>query len=130
MSFRKQDSEHLEDFMKRTEKTISGCMQTHHILTWDVQARRNIFKWGGWRARLQQHDPNRMTLAVLLHKNWEWLRTIAEANGGRQLHGRYLKTWRWESLLYNYAAENMPGCRWFDIVQDPHRWNAIVQSGQ
>ncbi len=83
--------EDLETFMKRTETAITSAMIRHHIVSWDVYARRLVFKWAGWVARLRTFGPRRLTLSVLRHKNYKWLRDIQDSNNGRQLHGRILK---------------------------------------
>ena len=112
--FFRGEEETIEMFMSRTNEIITSTMISHGMTSWDVIVRRNVFKWAGWVARLAYFDEDRITLKVLRHKNWEWLSVIAAQNKGRQLHGRILKTWRWERLLYSYVNENYPGQSWFD----------------
>ncbi len=128
MCFKKYDTEDLARFMQRTESMISNIIDRHNVISWDTLARRFIFRWAGWVARLEHHDPQRITLAVLRHKNWDWISLIASQNRGRQLHGRYLHTWRWEKLLYKFAEENFPGQKWSDLALDASSWIAIVNT--
>ena len=113
-----RDTEVLETFMSRTNRFVNDLMGREGLLTWDIMVRREVFKWAGWVARLRTFDWSRITLHVLLHKNWEWLQTIAMQNNGRQLHGRRLKIWRWEALIYTFFRENHPSTLWFELAQD------------
>ena len=128
MRFKKEEAEDLDHFMRRTERSISNIIECHNVLSWDVLARRNIFKWAGWTARLFKYDPNRITLSVLEHKNLKWIMNIASQNRGRQLHGKYLHTWRWESLVYKYFEENYPGTDWCEVAQSADDWHEIVKN--
>ena len=128
--FKKTDSEDMEAFMRRTNKVISEVMDRQGILSWDILVRREVFKWAGWVARLNVFDPSRITLHVLLHKNWDWLRVIADQFNGRQLHGRRLKVWRWEALVYKFFDENFPGTSWIQAAQDKSEWEDLVQTIQ
>ena len=72
-------TEGIEDFMKRTDYSISTILERDDIISWDIYARRLVFKWAGWIARLQTFDPHRITLAVLRYKNFKRLpRTTTE----------------------------------------------------
>ncbi len=126
MCFKKNAEEDLETFMKRTETAITSAMIRHHIVSWDVYARRLVFKWAGWVARLQTFDPRRLTLSVLRHKNYKWLRVIQDSNNGRQLHGRILKVWRWETLLHSFFLENYPLEDWEEVALNKDRWTQVV----
>ena len=126
MKFSKPEEEGIQDFMKRTNTSITNIMQRLHILSWDVYARRSIFKWAGWVARLKHFDPSRVTLKVMLHRNLEWLQGIKEQNSGRELHCRYIKVWRWETLVWNWCRENVGAQSWMQLAEDPETWNAIV----
>ena len=126
--FKKTDSEDMEMFMRRTNRVINDIMERHNLVAWDVLIRREVFKWAGWVARLSIFDPTRITLHVLLHKNWAWLQVIADQFNGRQLHGRKLKVWRWDALIYRFFDENYPGTSWMQAAQDNTEWNNIVQS--
>ena len=126
LRFSRGENEELQPFMQRTNGVISSIMDSYGIISWDSTVRRNVFKWAGWVARLAFHDEQRITLIILRQKDWFWISIIASHNGGRQLHGRILKTWRWERLLYSYAAENYPKQSWFDLAQDPISWSKIT----
>ena len=83
-----------------------------YVITWDLLVGRELFKWAGLAAILHS----------LLHKNWERIQTIASQFNGRQLHGRRLKVWRWEALIYDYFRENHPGITWISVGQDNFEW--------
>jgi len=104
--FELQGTEDLQ--MSRTNQFVNDLMQREGILTWDMMTRGEVFKWAGWVARLLTFDSFRITLHVLLHENWEWLQTIAIQNNGRQLHGRCLKIWCWEALIYSLVVREQP----------------------
>ena len=123
---RKRELESIEDYMRRAESAVSNAMHRYQILSWDSWARRTIFRWAGWVARLQFFDADRLTLAVLRHKNIKWLRLIQDQNHGSQLHGRCLRVWRWETMLWNFFAENSPGESWEEIALDSERWKSYV----
>ena len=126
IGFRKREEEGVESYMRRAESVVTAAIEAHRIIPWDVYARRLVFKWSGWVARLQIFDKERLTLAVARHKNLKWLQTIKAANRGRELHGRYLKVWRWESLVFSFFKENFPGEEWEQVAQDAERWRVIV----
>ena len=107
---------------------MNDLMEREGLLGWDIMIRREVFKWAGWVARPGTFDCSRITLHILLHKNWEWLQTIAMQNGGRQLHGRCLKVWRWEALIYRFFRENQANISWFELAQDSYEWTQIVQT--
>ena len=126
IGLKKYETEDLETYMRRAETAVTAAMHRHRILSWDIYARRVIFRWAGWVARLQTFDKHRLTLAVLHHKNLKWLQLIKDNNGGRELHGRYLRVWRWETVVHNFFAENAPGEHWEKIALDDSRWSAFV----
>ena len=84
----------------------------------------------GWVARLAVFDPSRITLHVLLHKKSDWLRVIADQFNGRQLHGRRLKVWKWEALVYKFFNKTFPGIPWIQAAQDQSGWEILVQTIQ
>ncbi len=126
LRFTKPDEEGIQDFMQRTNTTITNIMSIHRVVSWDIYARRTVFKWAGWLARLQFFDPERITLKVLLHRNLDWLQRIKDHNRGRELHCRYIKVWRWETLIWNFCRENFEGSMWQQLAEDPDSWNSIV----
>ena len=117
-------SEHYKVSASTTKELTSTNMHCA------ILVRREVFKWAGWVARLNVFDPSRITLHVLLHKNWDWLRVIADQFNGRQLHGRRLKVWRWEALVYKFFDENFPGTSWIQAAQDKSEWEDLVQTIQ
>ena len=128
MRFTKLEDEDIEGFMQRTNHQITAVYETYRLISWDVLVRRSVFKWAGWTARLYQHDASRLTLRILRQKDWRWISLVAAQNGDRQLHGRILKTCRWERLIYTYTAENFPGQNWFDLAQDVGTWGGIANN--
>ncbi len=120
IGFTRSDTESLDEFMERSNGTIKRLLNQHSIDRWDFLAHRAIYTWAGWMARLALYDPARLTLAILNHQNWAYIKRIADANGGRQLHGRILRTWRWERPLHKYRED------WQSIALDADRWNALL----
>ena len=118
------DSESLEDFMIRTNSKIKHLLCHHDIDRWDYVSHRNVFKWGGWLARLSVHDPNRLTYRVFRHKDWNWIQlSVAAFNKGRQLHCRRLHTWRWERPIFKAL-----GLDWHSLAADKEEWEAQLDS--
>lgn len=78
-------------------------------------------------ARLSFFDSGRLTLKILQHKDLEWLQTIKDDNNGRELHCRYIKVWRWETVLFNYMRENHPDDKWLFLAQDKERWREMTE---
>ncbi len=72
---------------------------------------------------MKQYEPNRETVQFLRYKNWEELQVFASQNGGRQHHGRYLRTWRWEKPLYKFFEGNG---NWEEAAQNLEAWEASV----
>ena len=124
----KNDGETIDEYMRRTEAAISGLMVRHRVKPWDTVARQAVFKWAGWVARLGQLDNKRLTYAVLQHKNLKWVYQIAAQNAGRQMHGRYIRTWRWESILQRHFDVSQNGTYWQDSARDYEVWQGIVSN--
>ncbi len=95
----------------------------HGLQDWDASYLNHVYKWGGWLARLRLHDVDRITFAVLQHKNWSWISTIAAANNGRQQHCRILCTWRWERFLYKFVGDH-----WMQLAEDKDLWHNAIPS--
>ena len=55
--------------------------------------------FAGHVARIQAYDQGRLTVEPLHWINKKWIDIVAASNGGRQLHCRKLKVWRWERTL-------------------------------
>ena len=112
--------EEKADYMIRVNRKINHLRQLHEIPRWDKVYYRSVYSWAGHVARISQYDPARATFRVLRFKCWKWIQDIAAANGGSQLHGRRLRTWRWERHLYQYY----PSSDWQVAVQDKENWNS------
>ena len=117
LKFSRPEGELTEDFMRRTNSSIKHLVTNHNVAGWDVLAHRAVHRWAGKLVQIEASDPTRITSVVFNHRDWAWIQTIAVQNGGRQLHGRYLKTWRWERPLYKYH-----GNEWRTIARDTELW--------
>ena len=120
LSFYRPPGEDMATFMERTNGIIKNLMQLHQIERWDLTARRYIFKWGSWLARLEQLDPERLTGWFFIFKDWCWIQKITRDNQGRQLHCRKLRTWRWERPFYKILGEHWPA-----IARDKEKWDEM-----
>ena len=118
LHFTRDEYETADFVMERTNRTIKGLIQHLNAETWDLAYHRNVFKFGAWLARLSDFDPSRVTYHVFKHKDWRWIRKIARANSNSQLHGRKLRTWRWERPLYVCAGEHWP-----DLAMNEEQWD-------
>eukprot|EP00973_Karenia_brevis_P004047 556931-Karenia_brevis.AAC.1 len=96
LHFKRRSEESMDDFMSRTNGTIKRLPILHGRVTWDRLVHREVFKWAGWLSRLYLDSQLRISRVVFRHKDWNWIQQIASQNNGRQLHCRYLRTWRWE----------------------------------
>ena len=105
LRFKKAEEENIEDFMHRTNRTITNLMTNHRVKLFDALSHRAVFRWAGYLARTSFLFPSRWTTIVFKHKDWAWIQVVARENHGSQLHGRHLKTWRWERPLYRYFGE-------------------------
>jgi hypothetical protein len=124
MFFKKREEESLEDFFERTNGSIKRILSLHRFRTWDQTAHFEVHKWAGCLARIVLTDPHRYSYCVFAYKDWNWIQnTIARQNRGRQLHGRYLRTWRWERPLYNFYGQN-----WQDRALDKDLWSTDANS--
>ena len=126
IGFNRGEDEHIEAFMRRTNATITSLMSRHEVVSWDSMARRHVFMWAGWLARIRLHDKDRITLFILAHKDLDYVHDYADRHGGRQHHGRFLKVWRWESILRNFAATHFHE-RWQDKALDEIEWKNITE---
>ena len=107
--------------MERTNGTIKRLLLSMKADTWDILYHRSVFKWGAWLARINSFDPWRVTGHVFKHKDWRWIREVAAANHNNQLHGRRLRTWRWERPLYVCVGEDWP-----DRARDEEEWEEML----
>ena len=120
MHFKFHTDDTIDSFMHRTESSISHAFDVHNVQLFDVLAHRAVFRWAGKVTQIQILNPTRLTSIVFGFKDWEWIQTIASQNNGRQLHGRRLRTWRWERPLYKCFGDN-----WKDLAQDPAEWASL-----
>eukprot|EP00973_Karenia_brevis_P067140 9337114-Karenia_brevis.AAC.1 len=123
VAIKRGGTETMEDFMHRFNTRILDLKRMHAFTDWDVLYHRRFFNWAGHIARMQQYAPERVTSRVLRHKCWQQIQAIASANRGNQLHGRRLKCWRWERLLYTYFAES----HWMAVALDRSNWNSHLE---
>jgi hypothetical protein len=102
IGFKKRDNETMEEFMLRRGTVIKAARERYEVEGWDAHYHRLVFLWGGHVARMGQYEPGRITFQTLIYKDWNWIKRLAARKMGRQCHGRYLRTWRWEKPLYKY----------------------------
>ena len=114
-------TETLDNFCERTGSMIKHNMLRHGAVPFDEVYHREVFKWAGWVVRI---EGERLTKEVLMYKNCDWLKNMSAQLGGRQQHGRILRTWRWERPLYKYFDTNTEGTRWQEIAKDKATWYA------
>ena len=106
------------DYMIRACRKIRHLKGFHGVADWDAIYFRTIFAWAGHVARMRQYAATRLTYKVLQFKSWLWISAVANDNEGGQLHGRKLRTWRWERTLYKYFTDR----DWQDVAQDKAFW--------
>ena len=116
----RQEQEDLEHFMERTNGIIKNIMARHGVISWDVLLHRSCFRWAGQLIDISRREPGRLTSRVFQHKDWKYIKTIAAGNHGRQLHGRRLRTWRWERQFYKYFGDD-----WQEEFTDKEQWREI-----
>ena len=117
---RPKPEETIEQYMQRTSSVIKRIKTAHQLIVWDVWYHRLVFKWAGHIARIPSYDAARLTHKVLVHQNWRWIRRIAAENRGSQLHGKRLRTWRWERPIYKFFGDDC----WEEVAQDKEAWTA------
>ena len=116
----KGEDEDMATFMTRVNSKLKHFRQLFQRDTWDAVYHRRQFRWAGHVARFKTYDPDRLTFKILHFRNWAYLQNIAVQNNGRQLHGRRLRTWRWERPLYKYFSTSPE--EWEDKAQDKRWW--------
>ena len=130
IGFQKGEDEDIELFMQRSNRTINNLIARHNVKLWDNLSHRAVYGWAGKVARINIQNPDRWTSKVFLYRNWDWIQIIASNNSGRQLHGRYLKAWRWERPIYKFFGTNWHSKAaheddWASEECDFLRWRAI-----
>ena len=119
MHFKRLEGESTDDFFERTTGAIKHTLYINQFRTWDQIAHIEVHRWAGFLARLSTVEPDRFTSKAFVYKDWNWIQnTIASQNRGRQLHGKYLYTWRWERPIYNCYGTN-----WQSLAQDRTAWS-------
>ena len=104
LRFKRQEGEDLGDFMRRTNSIINNITARHRVARWDTLGARAVFRWASKLISISALDPTRLTSLIFAYRDWEWIQSIASQNHGRPLHGRILKTWRWERPFYKFAG--------------------------
>ena len=114
----------LEDmaiFMPRSVRTCVLFMESVKAVRWDFRAHLYISRFAGHVARIKSYDQGRLTVESLHWRNQEWIDLVAASNGGRQLHCRRLKVWRWERTLVKYFGRD-----WEEQAMDKIAWDALL----
>ena len=116
--------------MHRTNGTITNLMKSHGVTSWDMLIHRACFRWGGKLVDISKRDPTRLTSTISQYRDCKWMQTVAKANNTRQLHGRKLRTWRWERLFYTYFGDDwklqyQDEAQWRDIESDFMQWRVL-----
>ena len=57
---------------------------------------------------------------VITWLNYDYLENLMERNNGRQVHGRILRTWRWERPFYKLVGDNWPS-----LARDVNQWDSM-----
>ncbi len=118
---RKPENQSLGDFVHDSSAIIQSLRAKHEVRTWDLEALRNHFGWGGYVSRLKSEDPTRLTHRVLAYRDAGWLKLTGDQNYGRQLHCRKLRVWRWEQPLKKWGANN-GSYDWHVLAADKRSW--------
>ena len=105
-------------------------MLRHHIKGFDVVAHRAAYRWAGKLVQLKAEDPYRLTSLFFDYRDWQWVRQVESANGGRQLHGSMSCTWRWERPFYKYFGDDWQTCAvdkedWYKYEHDFLEWRYL-----
>lgn len=116
--------EETADYMYRLRHKIMHLKVRHSFIDWDRRVYSSMFSWTGHVTRTRQYDPCRITYRMLQHKSWEWIQTVARANGGNQLHGRRLKVWRWEAPMCKFFKK----VSWQEVAQSKESWNQQLET--
>ncbi len=125
LGFKRDHTEDAGAYMQKAHHTVKQLKRKHGILDWDVEAYKNLFGWAGHVSRFREYDADRLTLRVLMYRDREWLSNVEAQNSGRQLHGRYLRTWRWEYPLAKFAGSKNV-FSWHLLAKDKRSWLASL----
>ena len=117
-------SETRDEYVLRRASIVKVSFTRFSITSWDLVYHEHVFLWAGVVRRIGITDPERVTYHVLQYKNWACIQRIATAHRGRQLHGRRLRTWRWERPLYKFFDNR--GISWEAAAADTDVWRACI----
>ena len=120
LKFTRGSGESIGDFMHRTEGIIKNLKAKHDITSWDLLVHRSAFRWAGRLVQISLDDPGRLTAILFNFKDSAWLKRIEAENDGRQLHGRILRVWRWESAFFKSF-----GVKWKETAADRGHWDSL-----
>ena len=120
LGWRPFSSESKSDYMERLCRRLKHLKNIHGIRSWDKTYLRSVFAWAGHVARIPQYDSSRITHKTMIFKNWGWIKSVAANNDGNQLHGRKLRTWRWERPMTKYYSRSP----WEEAAQDKDFWTS------
>ena len=104
--FKFQTDEDMDSFTRRTEASISYNLRHHNVIPFDELVHRAVLRWAGKLVQIQLDSLERLTSFIFRHRDWAWIQTTASQNRGRQLHGRYLREWRWERPMYKCFGDS------------------------
>ena len=119
------EMENAASYMTRVMKKRNHVRDRNFIEYWSCTYHRSVYtSWAGHLARLRLYAPDRLTLKVLHFKDWDWICALADQCGGRQHHGRILRTWRWERTMYKLLKKES----WEAAALNRDDWNENLES--
>ena len=124
VAVRRHTDETMGHFMERFHSRIKQLKMTSEFLDWDRRYHKSVYEWAGHVAHMRAYDSSRLTVKVLLYRDWHWIQQISTTNRGSQLHGRRFRMWRWEKHLYKFFQDES----WIDCAQDKDAWNQQLDS--
>ena len=125
LGLKKTEGETAGEYVHRSNTALAELHKTFNRFSWSVEYHKSVYSLGGHFSRIHKYDPGRLTNAILRYKDWSWISHIASQNGGRQLHGRRLRTWRWERAFYKRFPWE-PGA-WHTVAADKVSWSSRLE---
>ena len=104
--------ESLAEALTRVATIARDARARARLPDWRSRFHMARWRWAGHLARINSYDPTRLSVRAMKWRNWNWLRDYSKRNGGRQHHGRQLRTWRWEYQIYKFQPD------WWDEGKD------------